>query len=72
MNDVEKRLKEKSTLRQSASEHLTEAKTKFQNGKTYADFCGVQLHIDQAKAAIRSLMDLQVFEEIQETQSAKT
>lgn len=72
MNDVEKRLQEKSILRQSAREHLAEARRKFKKGTTYADFCGVQLHIDQAKAAIRSLMDLQVFEEIQETQNAKT
>lgn len=70
MNNV-KREQEKNILRESAVEHLAKANTKFQDGKTYADFCGVQLHIDQAKAAIRSLMDLQVFEEIQETQTER-
>ena len=69
MNDVKKREQQKVMLRQSAREHLANARSKFRDGNTYADFCGVQLHIDQAKAAIRSLMDLQVFEEIKETQS---
>jgi len=58
-------------LKSDALDHLTKAKEKLGRvNPTYADLCGIKLHIDQARTAVHCLMDFRIYTEL-ETKEVK-
>lgn len=57
---------EKEMLKSEAIDHLAKAKEKLNRvNPTYADLCGIGLHIDQAKTAVNCLQDFRIYKELE-------